>query len=649
MQRHFFVGAALVLSTLLHAQQDSAYLQEVVVTANKYEKKQTQTGKVVSVISSEMLRQSGGRSLGELLNQVAGVTVPGANNNLGSNQTINIRGASAGNTLILLDGIPVNDPSVISNYFDINLLSIDQIERVEILKGGQSTLYGSDAVAGVVNIISKKTTREKNKPAFNASVSGGSFGTLRSSLGVSGQQNKLDYLLQLSAISSQGFSAATDTSGIANFDKDNYRQQTVRLQVGYKTGTHSRLSLNNLYSRYHTALDAGAFADEKDFIADNTNKLSGIGWQLKKENTLLQLNYQYNEVERAYLDDSSYRSSSFVNFVKSNYTGITHFAEVYLSKKSGSIEWLGGVDYRKHQTTQSYWSTGPWGPYAPPVLKASFDQLSPYASLVFSKDNLIIEAGGRFNHHSVYGNNLTYTFNPAYRLNAHTKLFANLYSAFKAPTLYQLFDPGAGNTSLQPEQGSIQELGLEWTKGRIFRGRVVAFNRESRSTIIYSYNPVTWSGNYINASTQHNYGVEIETQLAISAVTIRANYAYTDGRIEGRYSGTGLPLGKDTSYFNLYRIPKHAFNVSASYGSGQWLFTLSGRAASNRQEFIYGAAPQEMDGYVTFDLYGEYRFKNINGMRAFIDLRNLSDTRYEELRGYTARGINLMAGLLFSR
>ncbi|MFM8710116.1 MAG: TonB-dependent receptor, partial [Sphingomonadales bacterium] len=207
MQRHFFVGAALVLSTLLHAQQDSTYLQEVVVTANKYEKKQNQTGKVVSVISSEMLRQSGGRSLGELLNQVAGVTVPGANNNLGSNQTINIRGASAGNALILLDGIPVNDPSVISNYFDINLLSVDQIERVEILKGGQSTLYGSDAVAGVVNIISKKSARASTKPAVNAAVSAGSFGTLRSSLGISGQQKKLDYLLQLSTISSQGFSA----------------------------------------------------------------------------------------------------------------------------------------------------------------------------------------------------------------------------------------------------------------------------------------------------------------------------------------------------------------------------------------------------------------------------------------------------------
>lgn len=649
MQKIFFVGAALVMSMLLHAQQDSAYLQEVVVTANKYEKKQSQTGKVVSVISSEMLRQSGGRSLGELLNQVAGVTVPGANNNLGSNQTINIRGASAGNALILMDGIPANDPSVISNYFDINLLSIDQIERIEILKGGQSTLYGTDAVAGVVNIISKKAARESKKPALNAAFSGGSFGTLRTSLGISGQQKKLDYLLQLSAISSQGFSAATDTTRAANFDKDDYRQQTARLQVGYKTGTYSRVFINSLFSRYKTSLDAAAFVDEKDFVADNSNKLTGIGWQLKKENTLWQFNYQYNEVERDYLDDSSYRSSSFVSFVKSNYKGITHFAELYLSKKWGAFEILGGADYRKNQTTQSYWSTGPWGPYAPPALKASFDQISPFTSLVFSKQQLIIEAGSRFNYHSAYGSNVTYTFNPVYRINAQTKLFANLYSAFKAPTLYQLFDPGAGNPALDPEKGAIQELGLEWTKHRSLKGRIVGFNRESNSTIIYSYNPTTWSGKYINASTQRNYGVEMETQLSFHRLSIRANYAYTNGRIEGRYSGTGVALSKDSSYFNLYRIPKHALNLSSTYTHGTWLFTISGRAASMRQEFIYGAAPQEMPGYITVDLYAEYRFVAIKGMRAFADLRNLTNTRYEELRGYSARGFNVMAGLLFSR
>ena len=649
MQKIFFVGAALVLSMLLHAQQDSTFLQEVVVTANKYEKKQSQTGKVVSVISSEMLRQSGGRSLGELLNQVAGVTVPGANNNLGSNQTINIRGASAGNALILLDGIPVNDPSVISNYFDINLLSVDQIERVEILKGGQSTLYGSDAVAGVVNIISKKGTKAETKPTLNAALSGGSFGTLRSSLGLRGQQRKFDYLLQLSAITSKGFSAATDTTGTANFDKDNYRQQTARLQLGYKTGAYSKLLVNGLYSRYKTALDASAFTDEKDFIADNTNQLSGIGWQLKKENTLLQLNYQFNQVERDYLDDSSYRSSPFVSYTKSNYKGTTHFAEAYVSKKTGAFELLAGVDYRKHYTTQTYWSTGPWGPYAPPALEASFDQLSPYASIVWTKGALIIEGGSRFNHHSEYGNNLTYTFNPVYRIGTQTKLFANLYSAFKAPTLYQLFDPGAGNATLQPEKGSIQELGFEWMQGRRFRGRVVGFNRESNATIIYSYNPATWSGQYINASTQRNYGLEVETQISIRSITLRANYAYTDGQIEGSYSGTGVALTKDTSYFNLYRIPKHALNISSSYAHKNWLFTLSGRAAGKRQEFIYGAAPELMPGYVTLDLYGEYRINKIKGMRIFADLRNMTNARYEELRGYTARGFTVMAGLLLGQ
>jgi outer membrane receptor protein involved in Fe transport len=79
------------------------------------------------------------------------------------------------------------------------------------------------------------------------------------------------------------------------------------------------------------------------------------------------------------------------------------------------------------------------------------------------------------------------------------------------------------------------------------------------------------------------------------------------------------------------------------------MLTLSGRAASSRQEFIYGAAPQEMPGYVTLDLYGEYRFKEIKGMRVFADLRNITNARYEELRGYTARGFTVMAGLLFGR
>ena len=165
MKKRIFVVAAVIICNQLQAQQDSTglLLDEVVLTTHKYPKKQSETGKVIHVISRQAIEKSGGKTLGELLNAIPGTTIIGANNNMGTNQTISIRGASAGNVLVLLDGIPMNDPSVISNYFDLNFIQLDQVERIEILKGGQSTLYGSDAVAGVVNIIMKKSGSKKNE------------------------------------------------------------------------------------------------------------------------------------------------------------------------------------------------------------------------------------------------------------------------------------------------------------------------------------------------------------------------------------------------------------------------------------------------------------------------------------------------------
>lgn len=648
MQRKIFVLAALVMSSLAKAQQDTSYLQEVVVTANKYEKKQSATGKVVSVINREQLRQSGGRSLGELLNQVAGTTVPGANNNLGSNQTIHIRGAAAGNVLILLDGIPVNDPSVISNYFDINLLSVDQIERIEILKGGHSTLYGSDAVAGVVNIISRKASANSTKPLLNASIAAGSYGTLRSSAGISGRVKKHDYLLQLSAINSKGFSASTDSTKQSNFEKDNYRQETIRAQWGFKTGAQSRLSLSGLYSHYKTSLDAAAFVDEKDFVSKNTNKQVSLSWHRKSNAGAIQFNYQYNWIERSYIDDSSYIASMSSSYSNSNYIGRTHFAELYLNRNLGNIELLAGIDYRKNSTTQNFFSQGMWGPFSMPELNANMDQLSAFGSAIITNNRFSLETGGRINRHSEYGTNATFTFNPSLRLNDKTKLFANLYSAYKVPTLYQLFDSYAGNDSLRPEKGFIQELGLDWSLSKKIKGRLVGFNRKSNQTIIYTYDPQSWSGKYLNASKQTNYGIEVESQISLENITLRLNYAYTNGHTQSSFDGTGAPVIKDSSYYNLYRIPKHAFNWQATWKKENWLFNLSGRVASKREEFIYGDLPVIMKGYAVLDLYTEYRLPK-KSIRFFADFRNLTNTRYEELRGYNTRGFNVMAGILFGR
>src|SRR6185312_11887161 len=174
----FLLPLAGSLSAFAQSAGDSTgkQLDQVVVTATKYPVKQSRTGKVVIVIAHGQLEKSIGKSLGELLGEQAGITVSGGLNDPGTNQSIRMRGAGSGRTLILVDGVPVGDPSANDNSFDINLIPVTMIERIEISKGAQSTLYGSDAIAGVINII---TVKPDVKKPFNgkAGLSGGNYGT----------------------------------------------------------------------------------------------------------------------------------------------------------------------------------------------------------------------------------------------------------------------------------------------------------------------------------------------------------------------------------------------------------------------------------------------------------------------------------------
>lgn len=646
MKKTFFIVTAIITSSHLFAQQDSSKtLDEVIVTANKYPQKQSETGKVITVINQQQLEKSSGKTLGEILSTVSGVIVPGAGNNLGTNLTLNIRGASAGNALILVDGIPVNDPSTNNNYFDLNYLPTGQIERIEILKGGQSTLYGSDAVAGVVNIITKKTVSKKF--SANAGISDGSYNTLKAIAGIGGNTKKINYNIQYSHISSDGFSAAYDSSGNKNFDKDGINEYAVNGNITFKLNNNFRLKIFNNYSQYKTGLDASAFTDEKDYSVTTRNLQSGAGFIYNHTNGSLHFNYVFNYVSRDYLDDSSYKSNPFVSFSRSSYIGRTHYAEVYNNWKSRSWEFLAGADYRFNNTFQQYFSTGPFGPYAPPVLNQRMSQFSPYASLVYkNKQGFNIELGGRWNHHSEYGNNYTYTFNPSFLINDKVKLFVNLYSAYKTPTLYQLFDPSAGNSKLQPEKGTIEEAGIEVFSNKSFFFRATGFYRNTKNAILYSFNSSTFASLYINASRQENYGAEFETKYLTKKWDFSLNYTYTDGKTKSAYDGTGAPVGKDSSYYNLYRIPKNAFNFFAGLQATKDFFVSTQlHAVSKRSEFIYGAAPEILKSYMTIDLYGEYAITQ--NFKFFIDLKNLANKKYFDFLGYNAARINFNAGINF--
>ncbi len=651
MKKQFFVVAAVIIGSQLQAQSDEdttvRLLDEVVSTSHKYPQKQIETGKVITVINRQQLEKSSGKTLSEVLNTVAGTTITGANNNLGTNQTVSLRGASAGNVLILVDGIPVNDPSVITNYFDLNLFAIDQVERIEILKGGQSTLYGSDAVAGVINIISRKA---KNKP-FNiiAGLTAGSYKMFKQNAGINGIKKSLNYSLNYSHISSGGFSAAYDSAGNKSFDSDNFNQHVVNGQLGIKLNTRLQANFFSTYSYYKTDLDASAFTDEKDYTSKNDNIRAGAGLTYVHKKGSVRFNYLFNYSQRDYLDDSLFKSNPYLDYSTSTYIGRTHFAELYNNYKWNNWELLTGLDYRLNNTYQYSLFIFPGFPLPASELKAKSWQASPYASLIYkNKNGFNFELGGRWNHHSEYGSNFIFSMNPSIIIGNKAKLFANMYSAFKTPTLYQLFDPLAGNASLKPEKGFIAEAGTEISGDNFLHLRAVGFYRNTKNAIQYIItDPMTYSSQYRNVSKQENYGVELEAGYAVGKWSFSANYTYTDGKTRSVYDGTGFPLSKDTTYNNLYRIPKHAFNLNAGIQATHDLYISTQiHCVGKREEFIYGSNPGTLKGYTTVNMYGEYKLNE--QFRMFIDIKNITDQKYFDILGYNSKRFNFTAGVNFS-
>jgi vitamin B12 transporter len=265
MTKKLFSTILLASAISLNAQTtdtSKAVLDEVVVTANKFPQRQSTTGKVISVITREQIERSSGRTVPQLLNEQAGVTISGALNNIGTNQTVFMRGASSGRTLILVDGIPVNDPTSITNDFDINLFSLNDVERIEIARGAQSTLYGSDAIAGVVNIITVK--KDVTKP-FNVrtTVSGGNYGTFRGNIQFYGKAGKLTYTTRYANLTSKGFSAAYDSTGAENFDRDSYNGDVASASLQYQLTSDLSFRTFIQHSRYKSDLDASIFPDYK--------------------------------------------------------------------------------------------------------------------------------------------------------------------------------------------------------------------------------------------------------------------------------------------------------------------------------------------------------------------------------------------------
>lgn len=637
-----FAVAAFFLSSHVFAQTDSSKsLNPVVVTATKLPQKQSATGKVVSVISKEQIEKSAGRTVAQLLNEQAGLLVNGSLNTLGSNQTIYMRGASSGRTLVLVDGIPVNDPTLINNEFDLNLISLNNVERIEVCRGAQSTLYGSDAVAGVINIITLKN--DVAKP-FNGKImlGAGNYGTYRGNIQAYGKEGRWNYTVRYGKLFSKGFSAAYDSTGKAGFDKDKFNSDAAGATLGF--AATEALSFRSFlqYSRYNNALDASAFTDEKDYAVRNKNLIAGGGFQYRNEKTTVKGTFQYSDISRNYRNDSL-DIPGFTKFSTDDYFGVNRFLELYSSVLlAKGFTLLQGADYRISTMRSRLYSLSDFGAYESAFPDTSHSQGSLYASLLYNASNakLNVEVGGRLNVHSRYGSNGTYTFNPSYSFSEHFRVFGSVATGFKAPTLFQLFS-SYGEQGLKPEESKTIEAGVQQTHN-VLQTRLVFFHRSIRHGIDFDY--INYK--YYNFISQKVAGLEAEVtwQPATTGLTVSGNYTYLHPKetSQSRLNFT------DTTYSYLLRRPKRSLNLTGGYQFQHGLFiSLSGKYVSNRYDVSGYQLPDVLlDSYFLLNAYAEYKFKP--RFKLFADAQNITGKKFFDVLGYNSSPFLINGGVTVS-
>jgi vitamin B12 transporter len=631
---------ALSIPFVVFSQLDSltsVLFDPVIVTANKTEQKQSTTGKIITIISKEQLKKSAGKTVAQILNEQAGLIVNGALNNTGSAQTVFLRGASSGRTLILIDGIPMNDPSMINNEFNLNLLSINEIERIEICKGAQSTLYGSDALGGVINLITTKNDLNK-LIHLNANMTAGNYGVFKSNVNASGNLGKFKYSARFNHQNSKGFSSAFDSTGTSNFDTDALFGNNFSASLAYQP--NKTLTFNSFIQHryYKTDVDNGPFSDARNFFSEDQAFFAGAGFTYKKSKVSITGNYQKVNNNRYYDNDFSAGSPLFSTH---SLNGSSDYSELFGTVKiSKNLTAIMGSELRTTSMNSLYLSVSSFGPFQNEFKDSRISQYSVYGSILYSSDKnpFQLELGSRFNKHSIYGVNSTFTLNPSYRFNGYWMIMGSISSAYKVPSIYQLYDFYAGNLNLKPEEALNVEMGVQYKSARSFL-RGVIFSRQITSGIDYNF--VDFK--YFNFVEQRVNGFEFESNLDITkALHLNMNYTYLSGQELTQNRETNK---ESITYPYLLRRPAHNLNLTLNYEISTKLFaSLSSKSLSARYDIGgYEQADVVLPPYTIFSGYGAYKMND--KVSFFIDAQNLFNKKFFDIYGYQSIPFIISAGI----
>ena len=589
-------------------------LDEVVVTGTKSEIPVEKSGKSIYKITGKDIESSGAGTVADLLNEVPGVQMDGNFGPMGTNIGYFVRGASSKGTLVLIDGVPFNDPSGIDQTYDFRLLDLDQVESIEVLKGGLSTLYGTGAAAGVISIKLKESSQEGVQGTIGFEY--GSFNTIKSNLNVTGRGNKIDYVFNGGYQKTDGFSTARDESGAGNFDDDGFEGYNFLGKFGYDFSDSFALGFTGSFDDFETDYDQGQFTDGDNFSEYQQIRV-GLSPTYKWENGNLKGDFFITKLDRLFNSPDFFDPNA--RFVD-EYDATNSQVDIVIDQNlNENFKLIGGINYQKLAYSQ------------PNFDETDFTMIDPYVSLIFDQSDFNFQVGARLNNHSEYGNNFVWNVNPSYRIDAdgtEIKIFSSYSTSFIAPSLYQLFGPFGANTELKPEESQSTEGGISVRQGGI-QIEAVYFYRKDENLIIFT-------DQYENAGEMiETDGIELNGQYDLSEkFDLSANYAFVRRLDDSR----------------LYRIPSHKYSATLGYTpliglniSLNYLHT-----GDRRQQYFdnttFTLEEAELEAFDLLDLVASYRFQKFTFSGS---INNVLDEQYQAIYGFNSVERNYRIGIKY--
>ncbi len=637
------VTASLAIAAPLYEKEDQApppdLRHDVVITATRVETPSEEIASSLTVISREDLARSKRSTVLEVLGDVAGASVI-QSGGPGGAAAVMLRGANSEHTLVLLDGVELNDPMNPSRSADIAHIPLDQVERIEVLRGPQSTLYGSDALGGVVNII---TAAGAGRPKVVLYGTGGALSTAEGRLGLSGSSGRVSYSLGISALRTAGVSAA-DASLPGNSERDGYRNLSLTGRAGVKLGRGLDLDLAFRTVRTRSEIDnfGGAFGDDPNNVQRYSSSFARVGlrglflggrWESRFGAAVIGSDRRNdNSPDEAHPFDSEkgdFHSGLFkLDWQNNLFLAPSHTVTI-------------GAECEGERGSSEYASESLYGPYLSVFPRATASTLGAYAQdQLRLGGGFFATTGIRVDAHSLSGTAVTYRLAPAWVVGrTGLKIKATFGTGFKAPSLYQLYAPPTawgpiGNRGLEPEESTGWDAGIEQdVAGGRARLGATWFRNRFRNLITFD----TILG-YVNVGRARTEGVELTAEiLPFNGFTCRA--AYT--RMSSKDLGTGLDLPrrpKDKLFAEL------DVDVTKTLDLGFRLNVVGPRTDTDFTRWpsalVTLPASALLDATVSWTAG--------RGVELFMRLDNIFNRHYEMVYGYGSPGFGAHVGFRLS-